>query len=219
MVELSKEKKEQISNYDRQITVIQEFLTKVWTIVTELWTVQGKNEQKTSVFYHTLLDERERIEAEAEQLEEALQNMQEQQQETERILLTLDLQELECHLDEANYEREQKEKAEKSSWKEAVEELRQTVTEKESVQYFLNYAKSTVAGTYYRGRDGADEAGEWGTLPVFTGDDCQKKEKMSRFLNSLIGRKMRLRKIERLPEEKRKRQIKRSGKAIMPALY
>ena len=108
MVELSK-KKEQISNYDRQITVIQEFLTKFEPLL-QNFELCRENEQKTSVFYHTLFDERGRIEAEAEQLEEALQNMQEQQQETERILLTLDLQELECHLDEANYEREQKEK-------------------------------------------------------------------------------------------------------------
>ena len=89
MVELSK-KKEQISNYDRQITVIQEFLTKFEPLL-QNFELCRENEQKTSVFYHTLLDERERIEAEAEQLEEALQNMQEQQQETERILLTLDL--------------------------------------------------------------------------------------------------------------------------------
>ena len=135
MVELSK-KKEQISNYDRQITVIQEFLTKFEPLL-QNFELCRENEQKTSVFYHTLLDERERIEAEAEQLEEALQNMQEQQQETERILLTLDLQELECHLDEANYEREQKEK-QKEQLKEAVEELRQTVTEKESVQYLCH---------------------------------------------------------------------------------
>lgn len=177
-----------------------------------------ENEQKTSVFYHTLLDERERIEAEAEQLEEALQNMQEQQQETERILLTLDLQELECHLDEANYEREQKEK-QKEQLKEAVEELRQTVTEKESVQYFLNYAKAqsrahTIEAEMERMKQGNEEL--YQSLLEMT---AQKKEKMSRFLNSLTGRKMRLRKIERLPEEKRKRQTKRSGKAIMPALY
>ena len=75
-------------------------------------------------------------------MEEALQNMQEQQQETERILLTLDLQELECHLDEANYEKRTEGKSRKEQLKEAVEELRQTVTEKESVQYFLNYAKA-----------------------------------------------------------------------------
>lgn len=183
MVELSK-KKEQISNYDRQITVIQEFLTKFEPLL-QNFELCRENEQKTSVFYHTLLDERERIEAEAEQLEEALQNMQEQQQETERILLTLDLQELECHLDEANYEREQKEK-QKEQLKEAVEELRQTVTEKESVQYFLNYAKAqsrahTIEVEMERMKQGNEEL--YQSLLEMTAQKKRKDEQIFEQLN------------------------------------
>ena len=176
MVELSK-KKEQISNYDRQITVIQEFLTKFEPLL-QNFELCRENEQKTSVFYHTLFDERGRIEAEAEQLEEALQNMQEQQQETERILLTLDLQELECHLDEANYEREQKEK-QKEQLKEAVEELRQTVTEKESVQYFLNYAKAQSRHILSRQTWERMKQGKWRetTTSLYMEMTAQKKKK------------------------------------------
>ena len=48
MVELSK-KKEQISNYDRQITVIQEFLTKFEPLL-QNFELCRENEQKTSVF-------------------------------------------------------------------------------------------------------------------------------------------------------------------------
>ena len=184
MVELSK-KKEQIANYDRQITVIREFVTKFEPLL-QNFELCRENEQKTSVFYHALLDEKERIAAEAENLESKLQKIQEQKFEADRILMTLDLQELESNFDEVNYEREQKEK-QREQLKEAVGELKQTVTEKESIRYFLDYAKAqsrahTIEAEMERMKQGSEDL--YQSILEMTAQKKRKDEQMLEQLNS-----------------------------------
>lgn len=209
MVELSK-KKEQIANYDRQITVIREFVTKFEPLL-QNFELCRENEQKTSVFYHALLDEKERIVTEAEELGAKLQKIQEQKLETKRILMTLDLQELESCFDEVNYEREQKEK-QREQLKEAVRELKQTVTEKESIRYFLDYVKAqsrahTIEAEMDRMQQGSEEL--YQSILEMT---AQKKRKDEQVYEQLQNQKEELEKCcasaraERDEADKRERE-------------
>ena len=200
MVELSR-KKEQIANYDRQITVIREFVTRFEPLL-QNFELRNENEQKTSVFYHALLEEKERIVAEAEKLESKLQKLQEQKQETRRILRTLDLQELESRFDEVNYERAQKEK-QREQLKEAVAELKQTVTEKEANRYFLDYVKAqskahTIEAEMARMKQGSEEL--YQSILEMT---AQKKRKDEQILEQLQHQKEGLEKrCVRIREER-----------------
>lgn len=209
MVELSK-KKEQIANYDRQITVIREFVTKFEPLL-QNFELCRENEQKTSVFYHALLDEKERIVTEAEELGAKLQKIQEQKLETKRVLMTLDLQELESCFDEVNYEREQKEK-QREQLKEAVRELKQTVTEKESIRYFLDYVKAqsrahTIEAEMDRMQQGSEEL--YQSILEMT---AQKKRKDEQVFEQLQNQKEELEKrcasarAERDEADKRERE-------------
>lgn len=139
LVELS-EKKQKIADYDRQTEVIAGFLKKFEPLM-QLFELRRDAEEETSVFYHLLLKEEERIRELAENLELELGSMRGKKEDAERKLMTLDLQEVEYAFEKAEREREQSEQ----EWKlkqESVELLRDAVTRKESVNYYLNYRKA-----------------------------------------------------------------------------
>lgn len=139
MVELS-EKKQQIASYDRQMDVLQDFIRKFEPLM-HIFEMREEMEKKTSVFYHELLGEQERIRELMEELELGLKELRENRDETERKLKTLDLQEIEYAFDDADYERKQKEQ-ESHQIEESLEILKESIVKKESVNYFLNYTKA-----------------------------------------------------------------------------
>lgn len=139
MVELS-QKKQQIACYDRQIGAISEFIQRFEPLM-QIFEQRDINEEKTSVLYHELLKEQERLETLAQELEEKLKLSEEQKKETERQLQTLELQELEYAFDDVRYDREKKEK-EAKLLEESQTLLHDAIISKESVNYFLQYKKA-----------------------------------------------------------------------------